>query len=166
MKVDGRRNSTPHDRRLDSGEPEDLRHLGDVSEHVGQIADAHRAPEVRRTRKPGFEVPQRRLPVDEELVHQGLPRADRKAPGLDERANALLRLGPDLEIVVDGCQLTVEREAQPLVRLELREDLVDDVDERDPERLERAIPLAVPVRVWDEEDAQLLTEPASRPCTK
>jgi Fe-S oxidoreductase len=46
------------------------------------------------------------------------------------------------------------------------EDLVDDVHERDPEGLERAIPLAVPVRVRNEEDAQVLTEPARRPCTK
>jgi hypothetical protein len=82
---------------------------------------------------------------------------------LDECANALLRLGPDLEVVVDGRQLAVEREAQPLVRFELREDLVDDVDERDPERLERPVPLAVPVRVRGEEGAQVLTEPARRP---
>jgi hypothetical protein len=48
----------------------------------------------------------------------------------------------------------------------LREDLVDHVDERDPERLERPVPLAVPVRMGGEEDAQVLTEPANRPCTK
>ena len=34
MKVDGRRHSSPHHRRRDPGEPEDLRHLGDVPEHV------------------------------------------------------------------------------------------------------------------------------------
>ena len=85
---------------------------------------------------------------------------------MHERTNALLRFGPDLEVVVDRRQLSVEREAQPLVRLEPRQNLVDDVDEGDPERLERPVPLPVPVRVRDEEDAQVLTEPARRPCTK
>jgi hypothetical protein len=62
--------------------------------------------------------------------------------------------------------LAIEREAEPLVRFKPVEYLVDDVDEGDPKRLERPVPLAVPVRVWNEEDAQVLTEPARRPCTK
>jgi hypothetical protein len=62
--------------------------------------------------------------------------------------------------------LSVEREAQGLVPFQPVEHLVDDVDERDPERLERPVPLPVPVRVRNEEDAQVLTEPARRPCTK
>jgi hypothetical protein len=44
--------------------------------------------------------------------------------------------------------------------------LVDDLDQRDPEGLERPVPLPVPVRVRDEKNAQVFTEPASRPCTK
>jgi hypothetical protein len=85
---------------------------------------------------------------------------------LHGRANPLLRFGSDLEVVVDGCELPVEREAQPLVDLEPVEYLVDDVDERDSEGLKGPVPLTVPVRVRDEEDAQVLTEPARRPCTK
>jgi hypothetical protein len=53
------------------------------------------------------------------------------------------------------------------VRLELVEHVVNDLDKRHPERLERAVPLPVPVRMRDEEDQRYdLTEPARRPCTK
>jgi hypothetical protein len=166
VEVDRRRNTPPHHRRLDPGETEDLRHLRDVAEHVRQVADAHRAPEVLCACEAGLEVAQRRLAVDEELVHQRLPRTDREAPRPHERTNPHLRFRPDLEVVVNRCQLAIEREAQALIRFELIEHFVDDVDERDPEGLERAVPLPVPVGVRNEEDAQVLTEPARRPCTK
>jgi hypothetical protein len=137
-----------------------------VTEHVRQIPDPHRAAELLGAGKPGLEVAQGRLPVDEELVHERLPWSDRQASRVDERPDAGFRLRPDLQVVVDCRKLAVEGEAQLFVRFELCENLVDDVDERDPERLERPVPLPVPVRVRDEEDAQVLTEPARRPCTK
>ncbi len=96
---------------------------------------------------------------------RSLPRPDREPPFANERPNPILGFGPDLQIVVHRRELPVQCEAQALVRLELLEHLVDDVDERDPEGLERAVPLPVPVRVRNEED-QDLTEPASKPCTK
>ena len=99
---------------------QDLRHLRAVAEHVRQVADSHRAAQLRCARQPRFEVSDRRLAVDEELVHERLPRSDREAAGAHERTDPLLRLRPDLEVVVDGRELAVEREAQPLVRLELR----------------------------------------------
>ena len=104
------------------------------------------------TRKSGLEVPDRRLTVDEELVHQCLPRADRQSAREHECPDALLRLRPDLEVVIRRRELPVEREPQPLVGLELVQHVVDDVHERDPEGLERAVPLPIPVRMWDEED--------------
>src|SRR5690242_12926802 len=137
-----------------------------MSEHVGEIADPHRSSELRRTRETGLEIARDRLAVDEELVDEGLPRADREPSRLDERPNASLGLRADLEVVVDCRELAVEREAQPLVALELVEHLVHDGHQRHAERLERAVPLPVPVRVRDEKDAYDLTEPASRPCTK
>jgi hypothetical protein len=76
---------------------------------------------------------------------------------LHQRADPSLCLWPDLEVVVDGRELAVEREAQSLVPLELVEDVVDNVDERDAEGLERAVPLPVPVRVRDEEDQRATT---------
>jgi hypothetical protein len=123
-----------------------------VAEHVRQVADAHGAVEVRGPRKPGLEVSQRRLAVDEELVHECLPRPDGEPPLPDEFPDPLRGLGPDLEVVVDGRELAVEREPEPVVRLEPGEDVVDDLDERDPKGLEGPVPLPVPMRVRDEED--------------
>src|SRR5262249_62079137 len=84
-----------------------------------------------------------------------LPGPGRGPARLPEPADSLLRIGADLQVVVDGRELPVEREAEALVALELVEHFVDDVDERHPERLERAVPLPVPVCVRDEEDAQI-----------
>jgi hypothetical protein len=128
-----------------------------VSEHVREISDGHRAAQLLGTREAGLEIADDRLAVDEVLVDERLPGADREPPRLNERANPSLCLGPDLEVVVDGRQLAVEREAQALVALELVEDVVDDVDERDAEGLERAVPLPVPVRVRDEEEQRATT---------
>jgi hypothetical protein len=89
-----------------------------VPEHVGQITDAHRTAELLRAAHPRFEIAQRRLAVDEELIHQRLPRAECEPAGLDERANPLLRLRTDLEVVVQRRELTVQGEAEGLVGLE------------------------------------------------
>jgi len=76
---------------------------------------------------------------------------------LHQAPNAFLCFGPDFEVVVHRRELAVEREPQSLVTLERVEYLVDDVDQRDSERLERSVPLAVPVRVRDEEDQRAKT---------
>src|SRR5206468_10320998 len=60
--------------------------------------------------------------------------------------------GPDLEVVVDRGDLSVEGEGEPVVRLHRVEELVDQLDEAHPEDLERLVPLTVPVRVRDEVD--------------
>ena len=115
--------------------------------------------------EPGLEIARDGLAVHEKLVHERLPRPDRQPARRHERPDPPFGLGPDLEVVVDRRQLAVEREAQALVGLERVEHLVDDVDERHAERLERPVPLPVPVRMRDEID-QVLTDPAKRPCTK
>ena len=48
----GRRDghAAPHDRVLEPGEAQDLRHLRDVAEHVGQVADLHRRRRARGAR--------------------------------------------------------------------------------------------------------------------
>ena len=99
-----------------------------------------------------LEVPDHRLARDEELVHQDLPRPDRQATRGDQPLDPGAALGPDLEVVVDGRDLAVEGEGEPLVGLHRVEELVDELDEPHPEHLERLVPLAVPVGVRDEMD--------------
>jgi hypothetical protein len=167
--VDRAGNAPPDDGGVEPERAQDLRHLRDVAEHVGQVADAHRPAELVGAREPELEVAPDRLAGDEELVHQHLPRPDREPLRLDERAQPLLVLRPDLEVVVDRLELAVEREHEPVVRLHQLEHLVDQPNELQAKALEGQVPLAVPVRVGDQVDDLLgsyLTEPASRPCTK
>ena len=102
--------------------------------------------------QPSSQVADDRLARHEELVHQDLPRADREASLGDQPADQRLRLGPDLEVVVDGGRLAVEREAEPRILLHPVEQLVDQLDETHPERLERLVPLAIPMGVRHEVD--------------
>ena len=149
--IDGR-HAAPDDGAFDPGPPQELGHLGDVAEHVGQVADPHRAAQVLGASPAQLEVADDRLARDEELVEQDLPRPDGQAALGDEPADQGLRRGPDLEVVVDGRRLAVEREAQPRIRRHPLEELVDQVDQAHPEHLERLVPLAVPVRVGDQVD--------------
>jgi hypothetical protein len=108
---------------------QDLRHLRDVTEHIRQVANSHPAAELLRVSHTRFQISERCLAVDEELVHQRLPRAEREPPCLHERANPCFRLRTDLEVVVNRRELPVQREAERLVALEPVEQLVDDLDE-------------------------------------
>jgi hypothetical protein len=123
-----------------------------VAEHVRQVADPHCAAELVSTGETALEVADDRLARDEEFVDKRLPRPDREPAFLHKPANPLLRLGPNLEVVVDDAQLAVEREDVPLVGFENVEQPVDEPDELQPEALEREVPLPVPVRVWNELD--------------
>jgi hypothetical protein len=133
---------------LEAGEAEDLRHLRDVPEHVGQIADLHRAAELGRAAQAELQIAHDRLAGHHELVHEDHPRSHRQATGGGEALESIRRLGPDLEVVVDDDGLAVEQEpGVAQVPLEEREQLVEQADEPGPEHLERRVPLAVPVGV-------------------
>ena len=155
--------AAPHDRIGQSGAPEELRHLRDVPEHVGQVADPHRPAELRGACPATLEVSYQGLAADEELVHEDLPRADGEPAAHHVAAQALLLLGTNLEVVVDRRELAVERERELGLRLEHLHDPVDEVDELHPEALERPIPLAVPVRMGDEMDR---LPPVGRHCSE
>ena len=74
--VDRRRNAAPHDGIGQAGATQDLRHLRDVAEHVGQVAHLHRLAEVGRPRPAGLQVAHQGLARHQELVHQDLPWTD------------------------------------------------------------------------------------------
>jgi hypothetical protein len=52
--VDDRRHAPPHHGVLQPGQAQDLGHLGDVAEHVGQVADLHGPPEGRSPGAPSW----------------------------------------------------------------------------------------------------------------
>ena len=149
--VDRRRHAPPHHRVLVPEQPEQLWHLCHVAEHVGQVAHIHGAAEAAGHPQPPLQVAHERLAGHEELVGQRVPRPHRHAAGGGQRAQPRLGLGPDGEVVVDHGHLPVEEEVGVgRVSLELRQQLVEQVDEAQPERLVRRVPLAVPVGVRDD----------------
>ncbi len=133
---------------------EQLGHLGDVAEHVRQVADLHRAAEAGGHGQSPLEVAHQGLAGHEELVGQRVPGPHGHAAGGGEGPQPGLRLGPDLEVVVNDGHLPVEQEVGVGgVGLELREERVEQVDEAEAERLERGVPLPVPMGVRDDVDA-------------
>ena len=87
-----------------------LRHLRDVAEHVGQVADLHRPTERRGAVEPDLQVAHDGLARHEELVHEDVPRADGDPSRGGEAAQRRLGLRPHGEVVVDDRHLPVEQE--------------------------------------------------------
>ena len=117
---------------------QDLGHLGDVAEHVGQVARPHRLTEGLRARPSHLEVADERLARDQELVHEDLPRTDGQPAARDVARQPGALLGTDLEVVVHRGQLPVEGEGEVGLGLEHVEDAVDKVDQLHPEALKGA----------------------------
>ena len=149
--VHGRRHAPPDDGVLEAELGQDLGHLGDVAEHVGQVADVHGPPEGRGPSEAQLQVADQGLARHQELVGQGVPRAHGQATGRGQATQGGFGLGADLEVVVDHRHLAVEQEVPERgVGLEPGEEVVEQVDQLQPEPLERGVPLPVPVRVGDD----------------
>ena len=115
---------------LEPEQPEQLGHLRHVAEHVGQVADVHRAAEAGGHAQAALQVAHERLARHEELVGQGVPGAHGHAPRGGERPDPLLGLWAHREVVVDDGHLPVEQEVGVgRVGLQLGEQLVEQVDE-------------------------------------
>ncbi len=82
-------------------------------------------------------------------------------PAAAKRVQRRRRFGPHLEIVVEHRGLAVEQEARVReVAFEHRQQRVEELHEPQPERLERRVPLAIPMGVRNDRDdsgSRLLT---------
>ncbi len=151
--LDGGGHAAPHHGVVDPEEPEQLRHLGDVAEHVGQVPDPHGAAEAAGALDAELEVAHEGLAGHQELVGQRVPGPEREPAGGDEPADRLLSPGPDRGVVVDDGELAVEEEVgEAEVGLEVGEQVVEQLHQPQPERLERQVPLPIPVGVGDDGD--------------
>jgi hypothetical protein len=102
------------------------------------------------------QVPDERLSADEQLIRQDVPRPGLEASRGEEHAQTRRMLRANVEVVLEHDCLAVERErGERTVALQNVEDAVDDRTEAQPELLERQVPLAVPVRVRDDEIAEI-----------
>jgi hypothetical protein len=142
------------DERLEPEAAQHLRELGGVAEAVGEVPDVGRRGAVPRAHGPAVEqVAHERLAAHQELVRQHVARARLHAAAREQGAQALLHVGPDLEVVLEQDGLAVEREAELGTGLHGLDQLVHDLGQPDAEVLERQVPLAVPVRVGHDPEA-------------
>ncbi len=142
------RHAPPHHRVLQPELGQDLRHLCDVAEHVGQVADGHGAAERGAPLQAERQVADQRLTRDQELVGKDVPRTHGQPSGRGEPAQAGLGLGSELEVVVHDRHLPVEQEmGVRRIPLDVIEQPVEEIDQAEPKPLERQVPLAIPVRV-------------------
>jgi hypothetical protein len=109
--VDGAGDPPPDNGVLDSEHAHDLRHLSDVSELIGQVADGGcSGSEVGGARQPDLQVADMRLARGQELVQLGVPRSDRQPPGGRQPADVAGALRAGVKVVVEHRRLTVEME--------------------------------------------------------
>ena len=155
--------AAPQHRAVDAHAPEDLRQLRRVAELIRHVADTHRPAEQLGAPQPELQVANQRLAVGEQRVGLRVPGSDVQAALLDERADARLRRRSQLEVVVDERHLAVEREAEPLVTLELVERLVEHLDQVRAEDLEGLVPLAIPMGVCNERNSRGRHAPYNAP---
>ena len=86
--------------------------------------------------------------ADHMLVHEHAVVKIREDMPLDRAA----LIGPDLQVVLDDRHLAIKGEAETRVTLGSRDDVVHQVDQPQPEPLERFVPFAIPVGVRYQED--------------
>ncbi len=143
-----RGHAPPDDGIVETGQLQDLGHLGNVAEHVGEVPELHHAPEGGPADQAHLQVAHDRLAGGEELVHQDVPGTHAQPAGGGQRAEPALGLGADLEVVVHHRHLPVQHEVGIAgVALEQREQRVDQVHEGETEVLIGLVPFPVPVRV-------------------
>ena len=107
-----RGHAPPHDGVAEPGQAQDLGHLRDVAEHVGQVADVHDAAERRSPAEAHLEVAHDGLARGQELVHEDVPGPHAQPTGGGQRPQPPLGLGPHLEVVVDDGHLPVQHEVR------------------------------------------------------
>ena len=123
---DRARYAAPQDGVGESSLGQDLGHLGDVAEHVREVANLHHATERGTTHDAHLQVPDHGLGRHQELVHKDVPRTHGEASRGGEGTNALFCFGSHLQVVVDHGHLAVEEEpAVARVTLHEGEELVE-----------------------------------------
>jgi len=145
-----RADSAPQHRGRESEAGENLWHLRDVPELIGQVADVERTAKAARDGHADFEIADQRLPAHQEAVGEHVPRPDLDFARANQIAQPPLGARAHLEIVVEHDRLAVEVKRRNRAALNQRDHAVGHRDQPRAHLLERLIPFAIPMRVNDE----------------
>ena len=143
--------AAPVDERPEAESREDLGQLGGVTERV-RCVGGRRAGSPVRGHPPAFQqVADVGLARRQEGVGLHVPGTDGDAFLPARRGQLVAAIGADGRVVLEDDGLAVELEVEAGILGDQVEHPVDGVDEPGPERLERPIPLPVPVGVRDQD---------------
>ena len=141
----------PVDEAVEPEAGKDLGKLRGVAKGVGRVGDPGDRSELLADPPPLEEVPDVGLAAGKQGVRLHVPGADRQTTGAAGGRQPLGLAGSDRQVVLDHDGLAVEHEAPARVGVDQVEHPVDRVHEPRPEGLEGPIPLAIPVRVRDDD---------------
>ena len=162
--IDPGRDAAPEHRALAAEAGEQLGKLTDVAELVGHVADPHHRPERAGIGEPAAQIADQGLARHQPLVGQDEPGPHQQPAVAHQLRDALASARTHLEVIREHDGLTVEREVTEAgIALEQVEDAVEQVDEANPERLVRQVPLAVPVRVRNQDQMAFGHAPSRSP---
>ena len=141
---------------VDAEAAQDSRQMGDVPEGVRGVAYHHHRAELLRRADADLEVAHPGLAADEELVGEHVVGADEQTARLHQPLDVGATLRAHLQVVVQSDGLPVQDEVAVFrVAVQQVEELVQHAHQAYPEPLERPVPLAVPVRVGDDDEGAL-----------
>ena len=147
--------AAPEDATVDAEAAQQRRQVGDLAEGVGQVADSHRPAERLRRPMAPQQVTHQRLAGGQELVRDDVPGPDGQPPLPRQALDRLAPVGAHLQVVLDEEGVAVQQEVA-VVRVALQDlqQQVEEADQAGAVALVGQVPLAVPVRVGDEDEAR------------
>ena len=133
---------------LNTESAQDLRHLADVPERIGDVADHHLGAEFPAGTLALQQVAEGGFRADQELVGQDVPGSDEDTPIADVLAQVGFASGAHEQVIVQDDGLTVEHKVcVAFIMLQNVQQAVNQVDKFQAKLLEGEIPFPVPVGV-------------------
>ena len=153
-RIQGLVGAAPEHATVDAEATQDRRHVGDLAEGVRDVADLHHGPELPGHAMAAQQVPHERLTAGQRHVWDFVPGPDSEPTVLDDALDLGAAVRTDVQVVLDQDRVAVQQEVFVLgVAIEDLQQQVEEADEARAVALVRKVPLAVPVRVGDEDEA-------------
>ncbi len=128
-----------------------------MAEGIRYIAYAQRFAERGGAAQPDLQVANQGLATDEEFIGLEIPGANRDAPGSGIALQALFLLRVYFEEIVQDDRLPVQHKVGKIwIVVKDIEQGIDDMHQSHAKLLEGLVPFTIPMRMWNQDDVELL----------